>query len=125
MNVTHKLTKLADGSALKSAGNAFDRWRQPINPEKVLEQIDQAGLEQIRVRYAVPGERTHWPKYLDAPRWTYASSFDRNRCESSILEAEPDIFSWWQNTWAIPASVWTLPSRRCTGKCLSFSVSKE
>ncbi len=44
MNVTHKLTKLADGSALKSAGNAFDRWRQPINPEKVLEQIDQAGL---------------------------------------------------------------------------------
>jgi SAM-dependent methyltransferase len=70
MNVTHKLTKLADGSALKSAGNAFDRWRQPINPEKVLEQIDQAGLDQIRVRHAVPGERTHWPKYLDAPRWT-------------------------------------------------------
>jgi SAM-dependent methyltransferase len=69
MNVTHKLSKLTNGSALISAGNAFDRWRQPINPERVLAQIDQAGLERIRTRYAVPGERTHWPKYLDAPRW--------------------------------------------------------
>src|SRR5258707_13763786 len=69
MNVTHKLSKLTDGSALISAGNAFDRWRQPINPERVLEQVDQSGLERIRTRYAVPGERTQWPKYLDAPRW--------------------------------------------------------
>src|SRR5260370_10094892 len=69
MNVTHKLSKLTDGSALISAGNAFDRWRQPIKPERVLEQVDQSGLERIRDRYAVPGERTHWPKYLDAPRW--------------------------------------------------------
>ena len=69
MNVTHKLSKLTNGSALISAGNAFDRWRQPINPERVVAQIDQAGLERIRTRYAVPGERTHWPKYLDAPRW--------------------------------------------------------
>jgi SAM-dependent methyltransferase len=69
MNVVHKLSKLADGSALISAGNAFHRWRHPISPEKVLEQIDQAGLKQIQTKYAMAGERTHWPKYLDAPRW--------------------------------------------------------
>jgi SAM-dependent methyltransferase len=69
MNVTQKLAKLADGSALISAGNAFDRWRQPISQEKVLEQVNHAGLERIRTRHAVPGERTHWPKYLEAPRW--------------------------------------------------------
>jgi SAM-dependent methyltransferase len=69
MNVTHKLAKLTDGSALISAGAAFDCWRQPINPQKVLEQVNHSGLERIRARYAVPGERTHWPKYLEAPRW--------------------------------------------------------
>ena len=69
MNVTQKLGKLTDGSALISAGAAFDRWRQPINPEKVLEQVNPAGLERIRARYAVPGEKTHWPKYLEASRW--------------------------------------------------------
>jgi SAM-dependent methyltransferase len=69
MNVAHKLSKITDGSALVSAGNAFHRWRHPIPAEEVLEQIDQAGLERIRTGYAVAGEKTHWPKYLDTPRW--------------------------------------------------------
>jgi SAM-dependent methyltransferase len=69
MNVAHKLSKITDGSALVSARNAFHRWRHPIGPEKVLELFDQAGLKRIEATHAVPGEKTHWPKYLDAPRW--------------------------------------------------------
>jgi SAM-dependent methyltransferase len=69
MKVAHKISKLTNGSALVSAGNAYHRWRHPISPEKIFEQIDQAGLERIRAKYVVPGEKTHWPKYLDAPRW--------------------------------------------------------
>jgi SAM-dependent methyltransferase len=69
MRVTHKIAKLVDGSAWLSAGNAYHRWRHPINPQQILSGIDSAGLKRIRDRFAVPGEKTHWPKYLDADRW--------------------------------------------------------
>ena len=69
MRVTHKIAKLVDGSAWLSASNAYHRWRHPIDPQQILGGIDSAGLERIRERFAVPGEQTHWPKYLDADRW--------------------------------------------------------
>jgi len=69
MRVVHKLGKLVDGSAWVSAGNAYNRWRHPIDPKQVLRGIDLRGLERIREKFGVPGEKTHWPKYLDADRW--------------------------------------------------------
>jgi SAM-dependent methyltransferase len=69
MRVVHKLGKIVDGSAWISATNAYYRWRHPIDPQKILGGIDRKGLEKIRQKFAVPGEKTHWPKYLDAERW--------------------------------------------------------
>jgi SAM-dependent methyltransferase len=69
MRVVHKLSKLIDGSAWVSATNACYRWRHPLYPQQILSGIDQKGFERIRQKFAVPGEKTHWPKYLDAERW--------------------------------------------------------
>src|SRR5215469_13999237 len=69
MRVIHKIAKLVDGSAWSSARNAYHRWRHPIQPQQILSGIDLAGLERIREKFSVPGERTHWPKYVDADRW--------------------------------------------------------
>ena len=69
MRVAHKIAKLVDGSAWLSATNAYHRWRHPIDPKEILKGIDATGLERIRDKFAVPGEETHWPKYLDADRW--------------------------------------------------------
>ena len=69
MHVARKISKLTDGSAFASAANAWHRWRHPIDSEEILKSVDSAGLEQIREKYAVPGEKTHWPKYLDVRRF--------------------------------------------------------
>jgi SAM-dependent methyltransferase len=69
MRVVHKLSKLVDGSAWVSATKAYYRWRHPLYPQQILSGIDRKGFERIRQKFAVPGEKTHWPKYVDAERW--------------------------------------------------------
>ena len=69
MRVAHKIAKLVDGTAWSSASNAYHRWRHPIDPQEIIKGIDPAGFAKIRDKFSVPGERTHWPKYLDADRW--------------------------------------------------------
>jgi len=69
MRFAHKIAKLVDGSAWLSTSNAYHRWRHPIDPQEILKEIDLTGFQRIRDKFAVPGERTHWPKYLDADRW--------------------------------------------------------
>jgi SAM-dependent methyltransferase len=69
MRVTQKIAKLVDGTAWSSASNAYHRWRHPIDPQEIIKGIDSAGFAKIREKFSVPGERTHWPKYLDAGRW--------------------------------------------------------
>ena len=69
MRVVQKIAKLVDGTAWSSASNAYHRWRHPIDPQEIIKGIDSAGFAKIREKFSVPGERTHWPKYLDAGRW--------------------------------------------------------
>jgi SAM-dependent methyltransferase len=69
MNLRHKLSKLLDGTALQSFRNFTYRRLHPIRVEEVLAGADPAALTRIRGKYSVPGELTHWPKYVDAPRW--------------------------------------------------------
>ncbi|HEX3443893.1 MAG TPA: hypothetical protein VHS80_04195, partial [Chthoniobacterales bacterium] len=69
MRATNKIAKLVDGTAWLSASNAYHRWRHPIDPQDIIKEIDSAGFAQIRDKFSVPGELTHWPKYLDADRW--------------------------------------------------------
>ena len=69
MRVTQKIAKLVDGTAWSSASNAYHRWRHPIDPQEIIKEIDSARFAKIREKFSVPGERTHWPKYLDAGRW--------------------------------------------------------
>jgi SAM-dependent methyltransferase len=69
MRAAHKIAKLVDGTAWLSASNAYHRWRHPIDPQDIIKEIDSAGFAQIREKFSVPGELTHWPKYLDADRW--------------------------------------------------------
>ena len=69
MRLAHKINKLFSGQALKSAGEAFHRALHPIAIDTVMKEIDTDGLQRITAKYAVPGELTHWPKYVDARRW--------------------------------------------------------
>jgi SAM-dependent methyltransferase len=69
MDLRHRLSKLFDGTALRSFRNSTYRRLHPIRVEEVLAGVDQAALTRIREKYSVPGELTHWPKYVDAPRW--------------------------------------------------------
>lgn len=69
MNLRHKLSKLLDGTAFQSFQNSIYRRLHPIRVEDVLAGVDQAALTRIREKYSVPGELTHWPKYVDVPRW--------------------------------------------------------
>ena len=69
MDLLHKLYKLVDGSALRSFKDSTYRRLYPIRVVDILAQIDQAALARIQEKYAVAGELTHWPKYVDAPRW--------------------------------------------------------
>lgn len=69
MDLRHRLSKLFDGTALQSFRNATYRRLHPIRVEELLAGVDQAALTRIREKYSVPGELTHWPKYVDAPRW--------------------------------------------------------
>jgi SAM-dependent methyltransferase len=71
MDLRHRLYKLVDGSALRSFQNSAYRRLHPIRVEGILAQVDQAALARIREKYTVAGELTHWPKYVDAPRWLH------------------------------------------------------
>jgi SAM-dependent methyltransferase len=70
---SHKVRKLIDGRSLASARKHTLRLlranRFPLEAQRVVETIDQAGFEQIRQRYAVADPGADWPKYLDLDRW--------------------------------------------------------
>jgi SAM-dependent methyltransferase len=86
MRAAHKIAKLVDGTAWLSASNAYHRWRHPIDPQDIIKEIDSAGFAQIREKFSVPGELTHWPKYLDADRWL---SLNIRRAQELRLTARP------------------------------------
>lgn len=87
MRVAHKISKLVDGTAWSSASNAYHRWRHPIDPQDIIKGIDSAGFAKIREKFSVPGERTHWPKYLDADRWL---PLNIRRAQELRLNARPN-----------------------------------
>ncbi|HEV2095057.1 MAG TPA: class I SAM-dependent methyltransferase [Chthoniobacterales bacterium] len=75
MRLAHKLEKLANGSAWRSARRRFDgvasrpRPGAALDPAGILARFDRAELEQICRRYAVTDPGKNWSKYLELPRW--------------------------------------------------------
>jgi SAM-dependent methyltransferase len=69
MRFVDKLGKLFNGSAWASATNTYYSWVYPVDPKQILSGIDLKGLERIREKYGIPGETTHWPKYLHTDHW--------------------------------------------------------
>ncbi|HEY0794059.1 MAG TPA: class I SAM-dependent methyltransferase [Chthoniobacterales bacterium] len=86
MDFRYKLQKLLDGSALNSFQDSVHRAFHPIRLENVLAQVDQRRLAEIRDKYGVTGEGTHWPKYVDATRWL---RLNIKRAQQLRLNARP------------------------------------
>ena len=86
MDLRRKLRKLFDGTAFYSFQNFVHRRLHPIRVEEILAQLDQAALARIQEKYSVPGEGTHWPKYVDAPRWL---RLNVKRAQELRLNARP------------------------------------
>jgi SAM-dependent methyltransferase len=49
--------------------HAIHRWFHPISLKRVKAGMNLAGLDKVRERHGVPGERTLYPKYLDVDRF--------------------------------------------------------
>jgi hypothetical protein len=86
MDFRYKLQKLLDGSALHSFQDSVHRTFHPLRLKDVLAQVDQRRLTQIREKYGVAGEGTHWPKYVDAARWL---RLNIKRAQQLRLNARP------------------------------------
>ena len=69
MQLSRKIGKLWTGEFLDSAVDAFYRWRRPLDASSLVQKIDLAGLDLIRAKYEVRGERVAWPKYVNADHW--------------------------------------------------------
>ncbi|HEY0790151.1 MAG TPA: class I SAM-dependent methyltransferase [Chthoniobacterales bacterium] len=63
------MEKVWTGEFIESAMDAYYRWRHPLEPEALLKKIDLEGLDRIRAKYEVPGEKWAWPKYVNAEHW--------------------------------------------------------
>jgi SAM-dependent methyltransferase len=69
MKLSQKIAKLFDGSGMRSFTESVYRLTHPVSAAKVYAEMDLAGLEKLKQKYFVPGEETHWPKYVEAERW--------------------------------------------------------
>lgn len=69
MRITQKLGKLFHPDGYRSAVAGVKRMTYPLRPAEFIAQLDQAGLERIRAKYDVPGEKVAAPKYLDLQEW--------------------------------------------------------
>ncbi len=75
MRLSHKVGKLATAEAFESARVHLSRAVLPrgrgtvLDPEKLIQTIDQQGLATIRARHAVDHPGDAWPKYLDLTKW--------------------------------------------------------
>jgi SAM-dependent methyltransferase len=64
---SRKIEKLRTGEAFGSLIDAYYRWRRPLNLNAMVRELGSKGFEQIRAKYANPGDQKGWPKYVDAP----------------------------------------------------------
>jgi SAM-dependent methyltransferase len=76
---THKIGKLLNGAAFKSAGHHLRRFflkrRSPKNfdAEAIIQTINHEKFEKIRTRYRVENPGDTPAKYLDLPTWLEAN----------------------------------------------------
>lgn len=73
MNFSNKLKKLFTGDALRSASDAFYRFRHPLRTEQVMADVDAKKFEALRAKYELPTHTWDWPKYINAPKWVEVS----------------------------------------------------
>ncbi len=69
MRLTQKITKLFHPDGYRSAVAGVKRIAYPLSASEFMEKLDREGLERIREKYAVPGEKVAAPKYLDVAEW--------------------------------------------------------
>ncbi|MDQ6654424.1 MAG: class I SAM-dependent methyltransferase [Verrucomicrobiota bacterium] len=67
--MSEKITRIASARGRRSVKQAILRLLFPMTVRSVMRQIDQTKLAAIAERYRVPGEKRHWPKYVDVERW--------------------------------------------------------
>lgn len=69
MELSRKIEKFWSGEFIGSAVDTYYRLSRPLRAKTLLKKIDSVGMDRIRAKYEVPGERVAWPKYVDANNW--------------------------------------------------------
>ena len=69
MRITQKIGKLFHPDGYRSAWAGMRRMAFPLRTGEFVAKLDREGLERIRVKYDVPGEKVKAAKYLDISEW--------------------------------------------------------
>lgn len=69
MNFSHKLRKLFSGDALDSLREHADRWRHPVNAQRILATIDRNAFATLRKRYPYKETSPRINRFEDAEYW--------------------------------------------------------
>ena len=69
VRITEKIRKIFHRDGYRSVVAGMKRITYPLRPAEFIAQLDRAGLERIRAKYDVPGEKVAAPKYLDLREW--------------------------------------------------------
>jgi SAM-dependent methyltransferase len=69
MRLSQKIGKLFHPDGYLSAWAGMRRFAYPLRTGEFVAKLDREGLERIRAKYDVPGEKVMAPKYLDLAEW--------------------------------------------------------
>ena len=104
MRLTQKIGKLFHPDGYRSAWAGMRRMAFPLRTGEFVAKLDREGLERIRAKYDVPGEKVKAAKYLDIAEWM-PTNVKRVR-DIQIRRAPPALrFKPWRKSFAsFPAS---------------------
>ncbi|MEO6053085.1 MAG: methyltransferase domain-containing protein [Chthoniobacterales bacterium] len=66
MKLSHKIKKFANIEGIVSLKRALWRKMHPLPVSRFMKEIDPAELQRLKDVYGIPGEKTRWPKYVNA-----------------------------------------------------------
>ena len=69
MTFSEKIRRLFNARGWRSVRHALHRALHPISLAEIKSGINLEGLNAIRERHGVPGEKTRYPKYLDVEKF--------------------------------------------------------
>ena len=74
MKFTHKLSKIFGPDGWHSLAAGLRRMAYPLGWRQFMEPIDREGLEKLRAKLYIPGERVLPAKYLNVEEWMKTST---------------------------------------------------